>query len=118
MSELILRVEPTRFEVTQLPQDSENAPLMTLWVERRGKDRWCVTDGCRCYDANGDKQIEDRPTARTAKFKKRFRFPLDDALKLAERLVPTLTLNGRTAEQVWAWEQEQRRTRTTSGTTA
>lgn len=118
MSGLILRVGPTRFEVTKMPQDSENAPFFTLWVERRGKDHWCVTDGCRCYDADGNKQIEDRPTARTAKFKKRFRFPLDDALKLAERLVPTLTLNGRTAEQVWAWEQEQRAARTASRTTA
>lgn len=95
-------VRPTAYAVSCLPPDDPNADLFTLRVEWRGSDRWCVTDGAYCYRKDGHKSYEPNPSSRTDRFKKAYRFPLDDALALAKRLAPKITINGHTVESVLA----------------
>lgn len=108
---LQLRVAPVKYEITKYPEGGVNASHFTMWVERRDIDRWCVTDMFQCYDKDGVGEYEPSPSSRTDEFKERFRFSLDEALDLAQCLVPQITLgrgrrnNGQTAEEVWAWEQ-------------
>lgn len=104
---LELRVEATRYEVTKYPAGSVNASHFTVWVERRDVDRWCVTDGVYCYRRGAHRGYESNPSSRTDRFKKAYRFPLEEALELAQRVASKMLLGGRTAEEVWEWEQQQ-----------
>lgn len=113
MTKLPVRVEPTRYEITNYPEGGVNARHFTLWVERRDVDLWCVTNGVECYRKDGHTSYESNPSSRTDRFKKAYRFSLDDALELAQRLVPKIRLGagpkskGKTAEEIWEWEQQQ-----------
>lgn len=95
-------VRPTAYAVSCLPPDHRDAYLFTLKVEWRGGDRWCVTDGAYCYRKDGHQSYESNPSSRTDRFKKAYRFSLDDALALAKRLAPKMTINGHTVESVLA----------------
>lgn len=95
-------VRPTAYAVSCLPADHPEAYLFTLKVEWRGTDRWCVTNGAYCYRKDGHQSYESNPSSRTDRFKKAYRFPLDDALALAKRLAPKMTINGHTVEDVIA----------------
>lgn len=107
MTELV--VKATRYEVTAWPgvEDSMNRSMYVLYVEHRGNDRWCVTNGAYCYRKDGHKSYESMPSSRTDRFKKAYRFSLEDALALAKKMAPKMTVMGKTAEQTWAWEQER-----------
>jgi hypothetical protein len=95
--------------VTKYPEGGVNAREFTLWVEHRGPgDRWCVTDGAFCYRKDGHKSYESLPSSRTDRFKKAYRFPLEQALEIAKKVVPKLTIGNKTAEEVWEWEQNQK----------
>ena len=61
-------VRPTRYEVTTWPGpiDSINRSHYVLYVEWRGDDQWCVTDGAFCYRKDGHKSYEPRPSSRTS----------------------------------------------------
>ncbi|OHU47324.1 hypothetical protein BKG82_27110 [Mycobacteroides chelonae] len=96
------KVRPTAYAVSCLPPEHPNAFLFTLRVEWRSEDRWCVTDGAYCYRKDGHKAYESNPSSRTDRFKKAYRFPLDEALALAKRLAPKITINGHTVEAVLA----------------
>jgi hypothetical protein len=54
-------VRPTRYEVTAWPgpADGVNRSHYVLYVEWRGDDLWCVTDGSYCYrrDGHNDRRI-------------------------------------------------------------
>jgi hypothetical protein len=95
-------VRITEYSVSCLPQDDVNADLFTLTVVERAPGRWAVTRGSFCYDADGKREFESNPTGRTEEFRARFRFTLDDALALAKRVAPTMTVNGRTVADVLA----------------
>lgn len=95
-------VRSTQYSVSCLPPDHPDADLFTIRVEWRGGDRWCVTDGFGCYRKDGHRTHEPIPSSRTDRFKKAYRFPLDDALALAERLAPKMRINGHTVESVLA----------------
>jgi hypothetical protein len=96
-------VRPTAYAVSCLPPEHIDAYHFTLHVEWRGPgDRWCVTDGAYCYRKDGHRSYESNPSSRTDRFKKAYRFPLDDALALAQRLAPKMTINGHTVESVLA----------------
>lgn len=104
---------PTRYEVTAWPGpiDGVNRSHFVLYVEWRGNNRWCVTDGVRCYRKDGHKSYEMNPSSRTDRFKNAYRFSLDEALALAQRVAPEIRLGvgpnrpGMTAAESWAWEQ-------------
>lgn len=93
-------VQPVAYAVSCLPPDHPDAFLFTLRVERREVDRWCVTDGAYCYRKDGHKTYEPMPSSRTDRFKKAYRFPLDDALALAKRLAPKMRINGHTVDSI------------------
>lgn len=96
-------VQPRAFAVSCLPADHPDAYMFTLRVEWRGPgDRWCVTNGAYCYRKDGHRSYESNPSSRTDRFKKAYRFPLDDALALAKRLAPKMTINGHTVESITA----------------
>lgn len=97
-------VYPTAYAVSCIPPDHQDAYHFTLHVEWRGPgDRWCVTDGAYCYRKDGHKSYESNPSSRTDRFKKAYRFPIDDALVLAKRVAPKMTVNGHTVEEVLSW---------------
>jgi hypothetical protein len=98
-------VRATAYAVSCMPPDHPDAYLFTLRVEVRGEDRWCVTDGAYCYRKDGHKAYERNPSGRTDRFKRAYRFSLDDALALAKRLAPKITINGHTVESVLARNQ-------------
>lgn len=108
-------VQPTRYEVTAWPgpRDSVNRMHYVLYVEWRGEDRWCITDGSYCYRRDGHKSYERQPSSRTDRFKNAYRFSLDEALMLAKQIAAKMTVgagpNRRdlTAAQMWEWEQDQ-----------
>lgn len=104
-----VQVRPTRYEVTAWPgpEDSINRSLYILYVEYRGMNRWAVTDGAYCYRKDGHKRYESMPSSRTDRFKRAYRFDLDTALALARKLAPKITIMGRTAAEVWEWEQKR-----------
>lgn len=111
MGDLPVRVEPTEYRVTDYPEGGTNAHHFTMWVSWRGDDRWCVRDMLYCYDKDGNRAYEPLASSRTDDFKDRFRFSLDEALALAQKLVPKLRLGAgrnrpeKTAEEMWEWEQ-------------
>lgn len=95
-------VRPTAYAVSCLPPDHPDAYLFTLRVEWRGEHGWCVTDGAYCLRRDGHKSYESNPSSRTARFKKAYRFPLEEALEIAKKYAPKITVNGHTVESVLA----------------
>jgi hypothetical protein len=93
-------VRPTAYAVSCLPPEHVDAYHFTLHVEWRNKDRWCVTDGAYCYSKTGIRRYESNPSSRTDAFKRTYRHSLDDALTLAKRLAPKMTVNGHTVQDV------------------
>lgn len=106
---------PTCFEVTAWPGpvDGVNRSQYVLYVEWRGGDNWCVTDGSYCYRKDGHKSYERNPSSRTDRWKRAYRFPLHEALDLARRVAPKMTVGdgpnrkGMTAAEMWEWEQSR-----------
>lgn len=89
-------VRPTRYEVTAYPgpEDSINRHLYVLTVENRGLDRWAVRYGEFVYRKDGHRRYEPLPSSRTERFKRAYRFSLEDALALARKVAPKMTVNG------------------------
>lgn len=114
-TELPIRVEPTRYEVSKYPKGGVNARQFTLWVEIRDhkKDLWCITDGAYCFRRDGHRSYESLPSSRTDRYKKAYRFPKEQALELAQKFVAKMTFphasKGKTmtAEEMWEWEQSR-----------
>lgn len=108
-------VRPTRYEVTAWPGpvDGVNRSHYMLYVEWRGADRWCVTDGSYCYRRDGHATYEPNPSGRTDRFKAAYRFPLEEALEIAKRVAPKLRVGagpnrkGMSAAEMWEWEQQR-----------
>lgn len=102
-------VTVTKYTVGTYPdQESINAHLFDVDVEYRGKGRWAVCRMGRCYDKDGVADYEPIPSSREDDWLDRFRFTdVHEALLVAQKVAPKLVVNGQTAEQVWAWEQQQ-----------
>lgn len=113
--EVPVYVRPTHYEVTAWPgpMDGVNRSHYVLWVEWRGGDNWCVKDMFRCYRADGTTEYEPQPSSREDDFIARTRFPLEEALEIAKRIAPTMTLGagpnrkGMNAAEMWEWEQQR-----------
>lgn len=64
-----------------------------VYVEWRGKDSWAVVDRFgSCYDAQGKRDYEPQPSSRTKKFLKKYRFPLDEAIEIAQAVSKEMKL--------------------------
>jgi hypothetical protein len=90
--------------------------MYVLYVEWRGADEWCITDGIYCYRKDGHKSYEPQPSSRTDRFKNAYRFPLDQALELAQKFAARIRYpnyaassgkRGMTAAEMWEWEQDK-----------
>lgn len=86
-------VEPTRYEVSCLPPEYRARRYFTLTVEYRGNDRWAICRHGMCYDTDGNCEYEFLSSSRDSDLLARFRFPLDEALIIAQRLAPDLRVN-------------------------
>lgn len=72
----------------------------TLTVAYRGRDRWAVTDGHRCLNKSGAWDYEMRPSERGDEWLAEHRFTRAEALALAYKAAPDVTVNGWTAAEL------------------
>lgn len=88
-------VTPIRYEVTCLPSDMDllDRDLLSVYVERRGHDRWAVTRLSRCYDIDGEPDWEPIPSEREDEWLARYRHDFDTAISVAKKVAPTLRVN-------------------------
>lgn len=89
-------VRVTAYAVSCLPEDNVNAYHFTLKVEYRGYGKWAVLIGPYCYSADGEYDYEPSSSSRTDEWLATHRFDLDEALELAQRCAPLMTVNGHT----------------------
>ena len=98
-------VLPTVFVVSCLPEGHDDRFTYTVRVQYRGKGKYTVRNGLRYADAEGawlyEPDFDEGDSAEEQWFAAR-RFDLDDALRLARQLAPTLTYGGRTVADVLA----------------
>jgi hypothetical protein len=103
MAEPEIYVRATAYEVSVFPDEFEDASTWTLSVEYRGADRWAVLmrAGSRtCLNRDGEWAWEISPSERTDEWLAQHRFSLDEALDLARRHAPGVTMNSLTAVEV------------------
>lgn len=86
-------VEITRYEVSVLPADDINRKHFALYVDRTRNGSWIVNDGHGGYDIDGDWA----PGLAVAHEFNDY----DDALALARKLAPNVTVNGHTATEAY-----------------
>lgn len=94
-------VQATRYEVSLLPDTDINHLTYVIAVEDRGNGRWAVVRHRQCMNANGEWSWESIPSEREEEWLAEHRFDLDTALRLAKEAAPGVTVNGRTALEVW-----------------
>jgi hypothetical protein len=86
-------VQPTRYEVCALPPHFKAWRHFVVDVEYRGEGKWAVIRNGMCLDKNGHRQYEPSSSNRTDEFLERYRHTLDDALAIARREAPRVTVN-------------------------
>lgn len=101
--------DPTLFAseyiVSALPLDHIDADTFWIKVAWRGRRRlpysnpgcgeWAVTMRGMCLDDRDCWDFEPLPSSRTPEWCDHHRFTLDEAVKAAERMLHTVTVNGR-----------------------
>jgi hypothetical protein len=95
-------IRATRFAVSCLRSGHEDEYLFSVNLEERSPGRWAVVRHGFCYDADGNAEYESIPSERADEFKERFRFDLDTAHKIAQRVAPLITVNGHTVADAMA----------------
>lgn len=95
-------VRVSRYEVSCLAPDHRSYPHFTIAVEDRGDDRWAVMHGTRCLSNTGSWDREPPNSEREDDWLEAHRFDLHDALELAKRKAPRITLHGRSVGEVTA----------------
>ena len=101
-----------KFTFTALPHDvaekSPEAHHFNVYVELKSKDRWAVHTGYGdCYDSNLQSEYETLPSERTEAYKDHYRFPLDEAVEIAQRLAKTITIGNMNVEEYLEWWDEK-----------
>ena len=105
MAEPEVYIRATASEVSVFPDEVMDASTWTLSVEYRGADRWAVLAraGSRtCLSRDGEWEWEISPSERTGEWLAEHRFSLDEALDMARRYAPGVTMNSLTAVEVLA----------------
>jgi hypothetical protein len=85
-------VSITRYAVSVLPVDDINRKYFVLYVELKPHG-WIVTDGHQYYGPNDGVELSQSTAHHFADY--------DDALAVARRLAPDLTVNGHTATEAY-----------------
>jgi hypothetical protein len=83
----------TRYEVSVLPVGDINRRYFSLYVELTRRGGWIVNDGHGGFNANGNWEPGHLNVHEFADH--------DDALNLARRLAPGITVNGHTATDAY-----------------
>ena len=84
-------------------EDPEGYIGLSAWalkVAYRGRDRWAVLHHGLCLSTTGTWDYESSPTNREDEFLATHRFGFREALDLAEKAAPDITVNGRTAAEI------------------
>ena len=107
MSDEILTPVPTRFTVSGLPIDDDNARYVSIYIERRPGNRWVVTDGwasAQFLDTEGKWAWRDHDAMDYDTWRQRYHHSFEVAAELAKDAAVELlaafgrpTIEGRTA---------------------
>lgn len=92
-------VYPTGYDPTAESQRL-NVREWTLTLERKAPGQWAVCRAGRCMNRRGGWAWESLPSSRTDRFKRAYRFDLDEAQALALKHIDTLTCMGVTWQHV------------------
>jgi len=100
---LEITVEATQYTITPAAlRDTYDGSVWSVTVEYRGKGKWAVLNVGRTLTVDGDWEEEPRPSSREDNYLARCRFELEDALRLAQEVLPTVRWNGMTPADVVA----------------
>ena len=103
MSELT--AHPTRFTINAHPlPESVNGRKYAINVEYRHAGLWAVNHLGELLGSDGLWTYDNRTSGAQVEFVHTF----DEAMRLAREAAPTVQVNGRTAAECWAWEQQIR----------
>lgn len=94
-------VQVTRYEVYLFPPDDFTHSHYTISIELRDTNLWGVFQGPYCLGADGVWEYEPLPSNRDDAWLDAHRFDLDTALRLAKQAAPGVTVNGRSAAEVY-----------------
>lgn len=86
----------SEYMVDALPEGDDNWGTWHLQVSYRGDGLWAVVRGAMVLTKDGEAEYEPSPSNRDDGFKARTRFPLNQALALATKLLPEMRVNGYT----------------------
>lgn len=86
------RTRVTQYTVSCLPPGHEMEHNFSVTVVERSPGWWAVKRDIFCYDIDGNRSYEATTTEREEDFIRRHRFRLREALELARRIAPTLTV--------------------------
>lgn len=106
-----VHVAVDRYTVNAMPEDAVQHYLWLITVERRrGTDSWAVCRHRMCLGRDGEWSWEPSSSNRTDEWIAEHRFPLQEALALAVKAAPLLTVGRLTAamalEEAEKWEKE------------
>lgn len=87
----------TEYTLSGLPEDHVEASLFQVKVAYRGRGKWAVLWRSYCLNRRGVWGWEPLPSSRTDRWLAGHRFELDEALRLARKALPKLSMHGQTA---------------------
>ena len=102
-AEAFTRQTEYQVSVFQESDDPEGYLGLSSWsltVAYRGRDLWAVTDRINCLSRSGSWDYEMRPSEREDGWLAEHRFPLEEALALAQAAAPSVSINGRSAAEL------------------
>lgn len=91
-------VDITKLDVSSFPLDHEDHGHFTVTVEYRGRGLWAVVRHGTCLNTGDGWDHEVRPSEREDAWIAAHRFPMQDAIRRARNVAPTLTVNGWTVD--------------------
>lgn len=86
--------EVTQFSVSCLPLDHEDHALFSLNVVWRSPGKWAVERLGNNYSKTGRARREPLNSSKTEAFLRTYRFSLEEALRIADKLAPKIVVNG------------------------
>lgn len=101
-------VTPVKYYVSLLPEDYPDRYLFTVTVEKRAREKWAVYKGAYSYsslpealNSNGTWDYEGSAEREDLHWLDSHRFSLDEALKLAQEVAPSVGVMGFIAEDLY-----------------
>lgn len=100
----MIRQWVSRYTITAAPEGRDEYTshfevTVDRGVQMDGSVQWAVRWMGRCVNRRGEWSYEPIPSSRTDRWLKAHRFDLETALRLAEKVAPEITLNGRKATE-------------------